>query len=359
MQSAYAKLFRVRLRHSFYASGESVDDFRVEPAPASRRTLQEHGLVFRPLDDGWAVYAEVEPDSSPPTLLRPLGIDALRLSFLLLPKNPYLWSISDLPAHRPGRSVFYLNNLRGDPADGRLHLGNSVAAERVGEALPLIAGETYTYLLATPKNTASFQIDDLFGNTLGTDSFTLPDAATSTQEHRLDLTKIQRLAAGLHTVHEDDGGWQIFYYDPQLFAARPFGVVEIFSRTDTLTPDGIDLVPVAYRFLDGDVLTGVEYTLQLDSRATSWRYNVVKKYGADGLQLEDLSIAGPVAFTKSVESDRAVFISDDLVALAESPQTLVLEENENRVRILPNPMAATPLQAGATDSYVSEINVYV
>ncbi len=361
MRTVYATLFRVRLRHSFYASGESVDDFRVEPAPATRRSLLEHGLVFRRLADGWAVYAEIEPDSSPESLLRPLGTDGLRLTFLLLPKNPYLWNISDLPEHRPGRSVFYFNNLRDDQADGRLHLGDSVAGTRVGEALSLVAGESYTYLLAPPKNAALFEIDDLFGNTLDTASFALPDPAESTSEHRLDLTKIKRLAAGRHTVSDDGGGSKTFYYDPDVFAARPFGVVEIFSRTDTLTPDKSELVPADYRFLDGDELTGVDtYTLQLESRSTSWRYNVIKKYGSNGFPLAHLSIDGPVTFTKSVESDRAVFTSNAAVALAESPQALVLEDKNDPVRTLPNPAAATPLQAGAApDSYVSEMYVYV
>ncbi len=370
MHTVYSTLFRVRLRHSFYEleppteeSGQSTGDFRVEPAPATRRKLEEHALLFRPLADGWAVSAEVEPDSSRRSLLRPLGTDGLRLSFLLLPQNPYLWSISNLPEYRPGRSVFYFNNLRDDQGDGRLHLGDSAAGTRVGEAYPLVAGTSFTH--ATPRNAATLTIEDLFGNTLDTDSFAYPDSGDSTYEYPLDLTQLERLAAGLITVREDSGGSKsfsgrpkTFYYDPEIFAARPFGVVEIFSRTDTLTPDKSERVPDAYRFLEGNTLAAVTYTLQLTSRSTTWRYRMVEKSGSKGLPLKELSIGGTTKFDRS--NDHTTFTSQEEVALRESPRALVLKHKKESVRPLPNPAASTPLAKGEKrGKYISEIYINV
>lgn len=363
MRTVFRPLFRVRLRHSFYASGRSRGDFLAAPAAATRRALARHGLIFRPLADGWAVYAEIEPDSSPERLLRPLGADGLRLTFLLLPANPHLWNISELPEYRPSRSVFYFNNLRDDQDGGRLYLGDSVAGERLGEALPLVAGGIYTHRFAAPVEAASVTLADLFGNPVATISFALPPG-TSTSEYRLDLTAAGRLAPGRYSASDDHGGSAVFYYDSEIFAGRPFGAVEIFSRTDTLTPDASDLVPAAYRYLDGDQLSGVDYSLQLERRSTTWRYHVVKKYSVDGFALEDLEITGDVAFDPpSVDSERAVFTSTAAVPLAESRRDLALTTTTSppeKIRDLPNPAAATPLAAeGSPPGFVSEIYVYV
>lgn len=347
MRIVYQALFRVRLRHLFYPSGSSDGDFVAEPAPETARALAGHGLVFRPLADGWAVYAEVEPGSSPPRLLRPLGEDGLRLAFALRPAHAHVWSISELPGYRPGRDVFCFDNLRDDQEGGRLHLGDAVAGARVGAAVPLVSGESLTYGFTPAVDAATLTIDDRFGDTAATAAFSSPEP---TSEYRLDLAAA-RLAPGRYTVSDDHGGSLAFYYDPEL-SRRPFGVVEIFS----------DPVPAAYRFLDGDELTGAgDYTLQLAARATSWRFNVIKKYAAGGFAPADLTIAGPVTFDKAVEPDRAVFTSAAAVALsAGRQQALVLMENSNEIRDLPNPGAATPLAAGAAPgSFVSEMYVYV
>ncbi len=353
MRIAFKPLFRIRLRHSFYATGHSVRDFAVEPGAATRRTLSDHGLVFRRLADGCAVYGEVEPGSDPLRLLRPLGDDALRLTFLLQPANPYLLNISELPEHRPGRSVFYFNNLRDDQEGGDLHLGDSVADARVGDAIRLVTGETCTYRFASPVHDAVLVLFDLFDNTVFATSFSLPDPAATTSEYRLDLRQAGHLVPGRYTLRDDRGGGESFYYDPEIFANRPFGAIEIFSRTD---------VAPAYRFLSGDQLLGVrDYVLRIESRATRWRYHVVKKYSANGFPLDALAISGEIAFHKIVDAERAIFTSTVPVPLSERRQALALQgEDGSPVRNLPNPAADTPLQADAAPgSFISEMYVYV
>ncbi len=375
MRSVYQPLVRVRLRHSFYASGQSRDDFSVEPAAATRRALEAQGLIFRRLDDGWAVYGEVVPDSTPPRLLRPLGAGGLQLRFLLLPVNPHLWTVTELPEYRPGAEVFYFDNLRDDPEDGRLLLGDGAAGARLGDPLPLITGGVYTHRFAVPVRSAQVDLADRFGSPAASASFVLddPDPAAATSEYRFDLAEAG-LAPGRYTASDDQGGSAELYYDPEVFAGRPFGVVEIFSRTDVLTPDESELVPPAYRFLDGEELTGVtDYCLQLDSRSTTWRYQVFKQYSADGFALDQLEITGDVAFTRTVDAERAVFTSIAAVPLAESRQDLALaaldtpsasppdpEDEEDKIRDLPSPTAATPLAAeGSPPELISELYVYV
>ncbi len=370
MRTVYRPLLTVRLRHSFYASGQSLDDFRVLPAAATGRLLARSGLVLRELADGLAVYAEVEPDAFPHRLLRPLGADGLELTFLLMPANPHLWNISELPDHRPGASVFCFDNLRDDQADGRLHLGDSLAGARVGEALELVPGGIYTHRFAAPASAATITLTDRFGNAAASASFAL-DGGETTTEYRFDLDAAG-LPVGRYAASDDLGGSAQLYYDPKTGGLRPFGVIEIYSRTDHLTPGGVDTVPPAYRFLSGEELTGAgDYHLQLDSRATTWRYHVLKKYSADGFQLDQLEITGDVAFTRTLEPERAVFTSTAAVPLAERRRPLALTAaaappasppagDEDKLRDLPSPAASTPLAAGGSPpDFISEMYVYV
>ena len=67
-------------------------------------------------------------------------------------------------------------------------------------------------------------------------------------------------------------------HEPALEGRDAFAVIDIFSRTDRLTPDASDRVPVAYRFLSGDALTARTYTVGLPARATRWTYVVVVQW---------------------------------------------------------------------------------
>jgi hypothetical protein len=368
MRTVYRPLIQVHLRHSFYTSGRSLHDFTVEPSRLTRRLLADHGFIFRRIEDGWAIYCEIEPDSDPWRLLRPLEDQALRMVFLLQPANPYLSSISDLPSYRPGRSVFYLSNLRDDQEDGRLLLGdsNDHNGARIGQPARLVTGSTFTYSFADPVDQAELSVVDLFGNEVLTESVSTLEKVW---EHRLDLG---RLIPGRYTVKcdcdgDNCGGDVAIYHDPEIFSDRPLAVVEILSRTDTLTEDGTDHVPDDYRFLDGDLLTkGIHYTLQLERRATIWRYVIAKKYSTNGFDLKSLSIVAnpPVDFHRLVEpeNDRAIFTSNDLLPLMEARRDLVLKADSNHIRDLPSPTATTPLKADegvVVGSYVSEKYLYV
>lgn len=358
MRIVYRALFHVRLRHAFYANGESHDDFVVEPSPATRRWLLDYGLVFRRQEDGWAVYGEVTPGADPPQLARPIGEDTLRFHFFLLSRHSHVAAISDLGSHRPARNVFYFNNLRDDQVGGRLHLGDSVANARVGAAVALVTRSTYSHRFAAPVAGATITLTDIFGNTLDTTSFVLPGA---TPEYRIELGEIDGLVPGRYLLSDDHGGSEALFYAPDAFGRRIFAVVELFNRTDRLTPENSEQVPAAYRYLDGDEITGIaDYNIQIESRATTWRYNVIKKYSSNGITLGGLAVSGPIAFSKALDTDRAVFTSDTAVALGEAPRALSLEHNGSKIRDLSSPSLTTPLQQGASaGSFVSEMFVYV
>lgn len=378
MRTAYARFFCVRIRHSFYANGRSTEDFRVEPSASTRRLLDEHGLRFVPSPDGFSVAGEIEPDTRrattgvPPVPVEPrpigfVGTEQLRMRFYMVSVSPYVETITDVGSHRPGRTLFYFDNLRLDLDEGRLHLGDSVAAKRLGDPVELASSSTYTFPLDPAVRSADFTIRDAFGNTFEAGRLTVPDDQPPAVEHRIDLDRIEKLLPGRLVVSGTPGDDRAIYYDPEIFGTRPFGVLEIFSGTTDLTPAGTDMVPEPYRMFEGTRLRGVDdFHLQLEARATLWRYHVIKKYDLDaGLNIASLEIDDGSAFTATGSGpDLVVFESNAPRVLSEEPAGLELKHGGGkRVRTLPSPGPTTPLtreeSADQSAPFVSELFIYV
>lgn len=378
MRTAYAPFFRVRIRHAFYANDLSTGDFRVEPSPSTRRLLKEHGLRLMPAPDGFSLAGPIDPETlratagQPPAPVEPsplgfTGSEQFRMCFYLVPQNPNLGIISDVGSYRPGSTLFYFDNLRTDLDDGRLYLGDSVAARRLGSPVELATSSTYSFPLDPAVRSAGFSVRDAFGNVFDAGRLTVPDHAPPAVEYRIDLDRLEKLLPGRIVVSSTAGGDRSVYYDPELFGVRPFGVVEVSSGTRHLTPDQSDLVPVAYRMFEGSRLRGVEdFHIQLEARATVWRYRVTKKYDADaGLDLATLAIDDGSTFTKTAPSPEfVVFESNAPRALSERPAGLELKHGGGKpVRTLPSPGPTTPLtreeSADQDAPFVSELFIYV
>ena len=186
--------------------------------------------------------------------MRPLSSSSLRFQFLVRPLSSTLSNISDLPDFRPGRAVFYFNNLRDDQEDGLLYLGDSLVDARVGEPIQLVAATTWTHDLSAPASEVTLTVSDIFGNTVATLPFSLEEPAT---ELRVDFASVDGLSPGVYQVSDGLGDPQHLYYDPGLFAPAALGIVEVFSSTSDLTPDESDLVPAALRFLNSAEIVSI------------------------------------------------------------------------------------------------------
>jgi hypothetical protein len=361
MRITFTRLFTVHIRHGFYADGRARGDLMARPLPATAAHLEALGLGFRALPDGFTVYGETD-GAAPPRLVRPLGAVSLQFAFLLEPANPYLASMTELPDFRPARQAFCFDNLREDITDSRAHLGDAVAGRRLGDPVDLVTAPSVTYRFPAPVNADTLTVRDRFGVVAHAASFALSNPIDRTDAYRLALADIDATPPGRYTIEDASGGRMALRYAPDVGAARPMAFVDIYSSTAGLAP-GSDRVPAAYRFLAADgTVTPREYHLQLEPRATTWRYNVVRKYAADDSSLADLAIAGGVAFARTLESGRAVFVSSSPVALSEQAPVPALELRDatHKLRDLPHPGAATPLKAGsAPGSFTSEIFVYV
>jgi hypothetical protein len=360
VRTAYQPLFRVQVRHAYYAGGRADGDFFLEPSAATRQ-LATQSVVLKMLPDGGAAYVEVMPGTSPAALARPLQAADLQFTFLLHARNAQLESVTDLPPYRPSRTVFVFDNLRDDTAGVVMHLGDSVHGRRVGPSIDLVSGPTLFYTLVAPAAEAVLTLRDRFGATRWAGTVVLSDSVHLTDAVRLDLSAIGGIGPGRYTVSDDGGGSAEFYYDPELNGRRPLAIVDIFASTSGLTPDGSERVPSAYRFLSGDrIAAATDYTIAFEPRATTWRYEVVKKYEANGIELAALTVDGPVAFTRDVDGSRAVFTSTAAVRLSQVRRHLVLAHQGSPIRSLPNPGVGTPLgQGAAAGQFVSGFVVNV
>lgn len=350
----YGALFTVTLRHDFYGDG-LCPDLVATPSPASARRLRNYGLVFRPREHGFAVFGELDPTADPPELLRPPD-GALVLTVVLRLKDRTFVNITDLSAGEMEGRIYYLNNLRDDTSDGRLFLGDSVDDARLGEPVTLVASRVHRYTPGAAAADLAIEVRDLFGNTRYASSFSFDDAVS---EIELDLSRLSGFEHGLYTISDDQGGSERIYFAPELFGSDGFAIIEIFSRTDTLTVDASDQVPAAYRFLSGSQVAAVDYTVGFEARATTRRYVVTKKYDSSTVELNDLTIDGGT-FTMTTDTDEVTFESDAPVALSQTGEDYDLHDNGTKLLDLPNPGRSTPLQEGPTPgSYTSEVYLNV
>lgn len=364
MDLSYKPLIGVRLHHTYYLDGRSVSDFRVRPSAETRLLLAERGLLFRAEPGRFTVYTQVKPETDPPLIAHELGSENLVLRFFLEPLHSHLFNITELQHYRMGRELFCFDNLGDHRDDSRAYLSDGLTGGSPGDPVALQTSQIVDYRLDPLNPPSQVTLFDRFENRLHSRPVQVPPGQ-ELAAYRYDLSQVPRMNPGRHTLRDDRGGNHHFYYDPALFGVNVFAAVELFSRTDELTPDNTDRVPPAYRFLTGNQLTGLDdYHLKLDARETHWRYIVTKKYGNSGIGLQKLAVSESGVFDRSLEPPdeptKVIFTTKDPLPLAEKQRTFTLEHDGSVVRGLPNPSPGTPLEGTGTEVLrYSDIYVYV
>ncbi|MDJ0768468.1 MAG: hypothetical protein QNJ12_06720 [Ilumatobacter sp.] len=359
MRTTYAPLFSIDIEHAYYRAGHPGADLEIRPTADTAQLMRNHAFVFRPSDRGCSVYAEIDSAvSAAPELVRPAGAGGLRFVFTIDAAAPYLASITDLPRARPGRQLWCFDNLRRDVAGADLFLGDAVAGARRGPPVWIEAAPELVHRVDPPVTGAQVTCRDRFGADVLDVAVQSPDPATAQSEYSIEGW--DRLPPGRYTISDDAGGSRAVVKAPELRGRSPLGLIEIFDRTDGFASDGVDRVPPAYRFLNGDAVTARTYTLRLVPRPTTWRYVVVSKNRPLELDLTGLAIDGGPSFTRQVDGTRAVFTAQARRALSERPAALTLTGLNGSSMVLPSPGASTPLEAGTgPDDLISTLYVYV
>jgi hypothetical protein len=357
----YDILFEVDVRHGFYTSGFS-HDFVIEPTNESAELLNRYGLIWRSSENGFKVYAPVVPDTNPPQLARPLDGASLKFSFLVSIANKSLENITHLPDYDPNRSIYYFSNLQED-IDGDIRfLGDHIANSRIAAPVEAIKTPILNYKFDNPVSEAEFTLTDMFGieYTPEHPQFNYDEQTLAFQHN---LGKIAGMKSGRYIMTDNQGGSLPFYFSRDLYGKDVFGIIEIFTNTTKFTDPEIDLVPVNYRFVDNDQITGQgHYSLGLTAAQQKWMY-VCRKNPANagnGFEVNNLTVQGPVAFNNAGgdDVDERLILSDDPIALSEMPANVELRHSGIKIIDLPVPSASSRLAQQNNESFY-QMYIYV
>jgi len=346
MTDYYARLVQLTVEHEYFRSGV-VETVRVRPATETQRALRAADLLVRRIGPVWLLGAEVDPVVPSPGadpevhLRRPLPANVLR--FGLVVASPVVPLVSTLDAWQPGATVYHLSNLTPSGAADAPYLTDPATGERLGPPVPLVAGPTWTYPLATPAAAVELTVADLFGSTIATLRRTFDEPVDGVA---LDLASIEGLTTGRYTIQDDTGGTATLYYAPGMEGEPLFAMVELYVSSLPFA-DPPEQVVGDYRFLDGERVLGAgPFRCAIPARTTYWQYVLEKKYADNGIPLDRVEVTGDLDFDRTaLSASQATFESNDPAVWHEAPLRITLEDHRGRpLQQLPVPGPGTALR---------------
>jgi|GEM_PF-2415011 len=360
----YDILFEVEVRHTYYAETCAID-FDIEPTPECAELLSRLGFVFRRSNCGFKIFVQVVPETIPAQLTNPPGDGSQKFSFMMSLRNTYFGNISEIVAYKPSSQIFYFSNLYEDIEDDRRYLGDHIDGARVGNPIGFIKTREFNYSFPTPVNAASFELNDIFGNNyqLETPEFSFPNPSDETSIFQHKLGQVPGMKSGRFLMTDNQAGSQSFYHNPALYGKDIFGIIEIYSNTNDFTNPSNNLVPETYRFIENDALSGKgNYTVGFEASQIKWMYVCRKNQDntGNGIGVENLTIEGPVLFSKSGGDDieERRILSDDPIPASDQPVNIILKHNGIKIRDLPNPAMGSTLKTDNNEIYY-EMYIYV
>ncbi len=326
----FSTLFRVDLRHLYYASG-LAENIAVRPTPDCARTLNNHGLLFRTTANGFVVLQQTERTVvgglAP---LKPLSAGA-KLCFLLSARDNDLLNRSDLPLAPGPDPIYCFHNLGANIQDGSLLLSGNTNTPYVtaSDVLPLKSLQFAT-TLASGASQVAVALSDAWGAPIDSRSVAVHAGKA---HYSIDL---RPRGEGRYALAVDAGPSQWFYAgSPSHFEGRTFGVIEIHHRPE---------VPAGYAFIDpaDGTLSPKTYTLIFNNRRTRWRYYFVHKFRMTQMT--------PQRWPRSWPADWPISPPAEWPAEwpADWPRDWVVSyPGEGGVQLRPQPAAAKPMPDGA------------
>jgi hypothetical protein len=298
----YGALLSVSFRNSYYnLAGQRCPSFRPRPTPATRRLMQDLGLLFRAEAAGFKVLYDTSRQAGLVEYLRrqggpPARAGALpppvwtRLSFILALANPRFVSFTDVPIDLdPASSNFFFANLGPHQRRGQellLNLGSHATAAELRPTVPV------QYGVAVTDEVSRVDVRDLSGEVVLSEPRCRPGPSglSCRQVIYLDFAS---LPEDEYTVQQVDDGGTVLQAETVLYTETfptALGFIDLlFTSPDGAHPDAF---PVRGLFGPRPQVEGVDYLLQFERRALPWRYYVVP--GRTGL--EQPRIEGPAPF---------------------------------------------------------------
>lgn len=250
MSMHYQLLFEVRVFHEYYRTGRSADFF-IEPTLACAKQLANHGLLFRPSDNGFMVFCQCSLDSVPARSLA----GKVAFAFSLVARNPYLLNYSNLPLDCTSSRIYRFHNLNENVAGDDLFLhaeGEYVsAADRIH-----IKPQFFYHSRGSTQALSQMQLLDKFDDEIARESLVPVEGVVYCP------IDVRGFSPGRFTLNMDGKEELVFYGDDDLARKGAFGVVEIFCTS----------IPDSYRFVRDGKISAKVYTIRIQNRRTRWKY---------------------------------------------------------------------------------------
>ncbi|MEM7371306.1 MAG: hypothetical protein AAF587_22010 [Bacteroidota bacterium] len=264
---ALSKLFRVRCLHAYYED-KVCKDFSITPSPECEIELRNDRLTFKQLAGGFIVFYHAS--QSVPILKSP-AFRPTKLTFLIHNSNHEFLNFSDLPYPDPG-SIFYFSNLHNNiSGKEKLKLLHPKEFAQGDDATILqSAPKTFEYEFDKEIKFTEIQITDSLGEKVELPELPEGLANYAQKRHVINLTEYPEGRYTL-TVKGKKGTSFDFYSGGPAFEDCQ-GVIEIFMT---------DEVVKAFQIADNKDVYPQEYHVQINSRATFWRYNLISNSDAE------------------------------------------------------------------------------
>jgi len=284
------QLFEICFEHNYYVDNAIADlDLEILPVLDSEYLFKNYRLIFKKSKN--KIYLLHEHDDADGKPIVPLD-EGLRISFVVLQKNPLFLNFTELPFFKPKKEVLYFNNLKTKLNAEKQSLSKSAFV--TDSDLYPVSQRTFTYSPANKK--AQIGIYDALNKCV----YTHP---ASTGDIEIDLGDA---ANGLYSIWENKALIHKFILlDP--IASRTIGFFDVFITKEQL------------EYMEKPNFESFAYSLNFKARELFWKYSVIKKYNdIDKSQIVDER--EHYQFT-SIDSDKQagkkIFISDRKIELRE------------------------------------------
>ncbi len=297
-------LFRVRLRHSFYADG-AARELLVLPTAETVRLIDNNRLIFRTTESGFFVAAESVDASPGRKMKRNLPNDA-GFRFHLVSASPRFSSITNLPLTDDDPGVMLLGNRIGSTDDEALLLHPSQFAGTESDSFAILKENTLKYTIPDQTAPGTATIRSVQGRVLLTQT---ADPQDGTLLFSFDMTDFP---SEFYTLWFGSEAVNTWYHATERYPGMLLAVIEIDPGSGAAT---------THRLFDGQqIMMHPEYEIRFENRSTFWRYHIRNR---SGVNLNNpVILAAPYSFSKKdddeLQADSLLFESEQAIPLQEA-----------------------------------------
>ena len=371
MTSSYKILFTITLRHDYYTN-KACNDFTIKPTPDCVELLNQYHLIFRQAGNKVIVLTPAE-DGKPSIEISP----GIIFRFYLFCENVYFIHFTNWDQDNYNSIKFYATNQNNNFSETNRYLSiplpgyDDKVTYHQGSLVVNAQKEVNESLQENPAGAKSKSLSDknfwkqltenkiqycttdnlidftqnllplvmLHGAKIKVVAFdnSKEDFKKTILDHTADnLSETQKIFSSLPagrykvTVNGDE---KIIYYDPDPFAKKSWGIIEV-HHTDDLPKEMqiLDAGKLITDKNDSTKLTPRNFIIHFRNRCVLWKYNL-------RLMKDNYSIIDSSANKISFEKKDAAFISKEPIPLSEEPiKTLVLKkDNTALIDVLKNP----------------------